>query len=72
MEHSFDRYLSKGKDRFLVAEQTPLPDANTPAEVIRAQTWLNVSHGAFATMYFEWRCPTGGAEQAADSILARN
>lgn len=72
MEHSFDRYLSKGKHKFLVAEQTPVPDANTPAEVVRAQTWLNVSHGAFATMYFEWRSPTGGAEQGADSILARN
>lgn len=72
MEHSFDRYLSKGKHKFLVAEQTPMPDANTPAEVVRAQTWLNVSHGAFATMYFEWRSPTGGAEQGADSILARN
>lgn len=72
MEHSFDRRLSNGKQQFLVAEQTPLPDANTPAEVIRAQTWLNVSHGAFATIFFEWRSPTGGAEQAYESILGRD
>ncbi|MGN0526996.1 MAG: beta-galactosidase [Acutalibacteraceae bacterium] len=72
MEHSFDRYLSKGKHKFLVAEQTPVPDANTPAEVVRAQTWLNVSHGAFATLYFEWRSPTGGAEQGAESVLGRD
>lgn len=72
MEHSFDRRLSNGKHKFLVAEQTPLPDANTPADVIRAQTWLNVSHGAFATIFFEWRSPTGGAEQAYESVLGRD
>lgn len=72
MEHSFDRRLSNGKHKFLVAEQTPLPDANTPADVIRAQTWLNVSHGAFATIFFEWRSPIGGAEQAYESVLARD
>lgn len=72
MEHSFDRRLSCGKHKFLVAEQTPLPDANTPADVIRAQTWLNVSHGAFATVFFEWRSPIGGAEQAYESILGRD
>lgn len=72
MEHSFDRYLSNGKHKFLVAEQAASVDANTPAEVIRAQTWLNVSHGAFATMYFEWRSPIGGAEQGAESILGRD
>lgn len=72
MEHSFDRRLSCGKQQFLVAEQTPLPDANTPASVMRAQTWLNVSHGAFATVFFEWRSPIGGAEQAYESILGRD
>lgn len=72
MEHSFDRRLSNGKHKFLVAEQTPLPDANTSADVIRAQTWLNVSHGAFATIFFEWRSPTGGAEQAYESVLGRD
>ncbi len=72
MEHSFDRRLSNGKHQFIVAEQTPLPDANTPADVIRAQTWLNASHGAFATIFFEWRSPTGGAEQAYESILGRD
>ncbi len=72
MEHSFDRRLSNGKHQFIVAEQTPLPDANTPADVIRAQTWLNASHGAFATVFFEWRSPIGGAEQAYESILGRD
>ena len=72
MEHSFDRRLSNGKHKFLVAEQTPLPNANTPADVIRAQTWLNVSHGAFATIFFEWRSPIGGAEQAYESVLGRD
>lgn len=72
MEHSFDRRLSNGKHKFLVAEQTPLPNANTAADVIRAQTWLNVSHGAFATIFFEWRSPIGGAEQAYESVLGRD
>ena len=72
MEHSFDRRLSNGKHKFLVAEQTPLPDANTPADVLRAQTWLNISHGAFATIFFEWRSPIGGAEQAYESVLGRD
>lgn len=72
MEHSFDRRLSNGKHAFLVAEQTGLVDANSLPEVIRAQTWLNVSHGAFGTIFFEWRTPTGGAEQSYGCIMAPN
>ena len=72
MEHSFDRRLGNGKQAFLVAEQTGWVDANSLPEVIRAQTWLNVSHGAFGTIFFEWRMPTGGAEQAYGSIMLPN
>ena len=72
MEHSFDRRLSCGKHAFLVAEQKGCVNANGCADVIRAQTWLNVSHGAFGTIFFEWRSPTGGFEQAYDSILGRD
>ena len=72
MEHSFDRQLSNGKHAFIVAEQKAYVDANTPAQVMRAQVWLNVSHGALATVFFEWRTPTGGPEQDYESILARD
>lgn len=72
MEHSFDRYLSNGKNKFLVAEQSPTTDANTPRDVMAAQTWLNVSHGAFATLFFEWRSATGGLEQGGNMVLAKN
>ena len=72
MEHSFDRRLSNGKQAFLVAEQTGMVDANSSPEVIRAQTWLNVSHGAFGTIFFEWRSPTGGAEQGYGCMMAAN
>lgn len=72
MEHSFDRRLSNGKEKFLVAEQLGYTDANTPPEVIAAQTWLNVSHGAFATVFFEWRTPNGGAEQEYASVLGKD
>ena len=72
MEHSFDRRLSSGKERFLVAEQLAFADANNVPEVVAAQTWLNISHGAFATIFFEWRSPTGGAEEAYPSLLMRD
>lgn len=72
MEHSFDRRLGNGKEAFLVAEQQARVDANTDPAVIRAQTWLNVAHGAFGTIFFEWRCPIGGAEQAYPGLLALN
>lgn len=72
MEHSFDRRLGNGKQAFLVAEQQARVDANTDPAVMRAQTWLNVAHGAFGTIFFEWRGPIGGAEQAYPGILALN
>lgn len=72
MEHSFDRRLSNGKHSFLVAEQKGLPNANGRGEVLRAQTWLNVSHGAFGTIFFEWRSPKGGPEQAYESVLGKD
>ena len=72
MEHSFDRYLGKEQNKFLVAEQKAFVDANSPAEIIRAQTWLNISHGAFGTVFFEWRTPIGGTEQEYGSVLGRD
>lgn len=72
MEHSFDRYLGKKQNKFLVAEQKAFVDANSPAEIIRAQTWLNISHGAFGTVFFEWRTPIGGTEQEYGSVLGRD
>lgn len=72
MEHSFDRRLSNGDNRFLVAEQKAYVDADINPDVIAAQTWLNVSHGAFGTIFFEWRMPTGSFEQAYDSVLGRD
>ncbi|MGN0635069.1 MAG: beta-galactosidase [Acutalibacteraceae bacterium] len=72
MEHSFDRRLSNGKNEFLVAEQKAYADADANAQVIAAQTWLNISHGAFGTFYFEWRTPNGSFEQGYDGILAKD
>ncbi len=70
MEHDFDRRLSCGKQRFLVAEQTVAPNAQTLPEAIAAQSWLDVAQGAFGTIFFEWRPPLGGAEQSYFSLLA--
>lgn len=70
MEHSFDRRLDKNHREFLVAEQKCFVDANTDPMVINAQTWLNVAYGAFGTIFFEWRSPTGGAEQGYGSLLS--
>ena len=72
MEHSFDRRLSNGKNEFLVAEQRAYADADANPDVISAQTWLNISHGAFGTIYFEWRTPNGSFEQGYDGILAKD
>ena len=69
MEHDFDRRLSHGKHRFLVAEQTCKISAHNNPECISAQTWLDVSQGAFGTVFFEWRAPLGGAEQSYGSML---
>lgn len=72
MEHSFDRRLSNGRNEFLVAEQKAFVDADNNPDVIGAQTWLNISHGAFGTIYFEWRTPNGSFEQGYDGILAKD
>lgn len=72
MEHSFDRRLSNSRNEFLVAEQKAYVDADQNPEVIAAQTWLNISHGAFGTFYFEWRTPNGSFEQGYDGILAKD
>lgn len=69
MEHSFDRRLSNGKNEFLVAEQKAYTDPNTKPEVMAAQTWLNISHGAFGTIFFEWVSPLGGAEQGYGGVV---
>ncbi len=70
MEHDFDRRLSCGKGKFLIAEQTCCPHANALPECMAAQTWLDVSQGAFGTIFFEWRAPLGSVEQNYGSMLA--
>ena len=73
MEHNFDRALCrKGESRFLVAEQKAYVDADRNPDVIAAQTFLNISHGAFGTVYFEWRTPNGSFEQGYDGILGKD
>ncbi len=72
MEHDLCRRLSNGKGRFLVAEQATEANANQLTGIIRAQTWINIAHGAFGTMFFEWRKPTGGVEQGINAVLARD
>ncbi|MBQ4048236.1 MAG: beta-galactosidase [Clostridia bacterium] len=69
MEHDLCRRLSNGKQRFLIAEQCAVPHAGTTPEAVRAQTWLDVAHGAFGNIFFEFRTPTGGPEQNYGSIL---
>lgn len=72
MEHDLCRRLSNGKGKFVVAEQSAVANANQLTGVVRVQTWINVAHGAFATIFFEWRTPLGGFEQGHGSVLARN
>ncbi len=69
MEHDLCRRLSNGKQKLLIAEQIACPHANTKPEAVRMQTWLDVAHGAFGNIFFEFRVPLGGIEQAYPSIL---
>lgn len=69
MEHDLCRRLSNGKQKLLIAEQCICPHANAEAEAVRMQTWLDVAHGAFGNIFFEFRVPTGGPEQGYQSLL---
>jgi beta-galactosidase len=54
---------------FIISEQDPQPSSVGLAENVRLRTFINLAHGAYGTLFFEWRSPLNGAEQGYVSIL---
>lgn len=54
---------------FIVSEQDPQPSSLGLAENVRLRTYVDLAHGAYGTLFFEWRSPLNGAEQGYVSIL---
>ena len=57
------------RQRFLVAEQNTQLPPHARREGLKLQTYLDVAHGSFGTIFFEWRPPAGGYEQTLLSCL---
>ena len=68
MQHDLARCTSPTQ-RFLLAEQAARMPATALQAGIGLQTWQDIAHGAFGTIFFEWRSPLAGAEQGYASIL---
>lgn len=60
---------SRTDKRFFVAEQGSQAHANSDPKAIRLQTYIGLAHGSQGTMFYEWRPPLGGNEQAYKSVL---
>ncbi|HEY3835213.1 MAG TPA: beta-galactosidase [Bryobacteraceae bacterium] len=59
------------RQRFLCAEQIAYLPSNALPEGLRLQAYLNLAHGAHGHMYFEWRRPLAGGEEARPSLIKR-
>ena len=60
---------SRADKLFFVAEQGSQAHANSKPKAIRLQTYLGLAHGSQGTLFYEWRPPLGGNEQAYKSVL---
>jgi beta-galactosidase len=55
--------------RFLIAERQASLAAHAPVEALRTLAYLDLAHGSFGNIYFEWRPPLFGQEQGYESFL---
>jgi beta-galactosidase len=57
--------------RFLCAEKIAYVPANARPEGLRVQAYNDLAHGSHGTLYFEWRRPQAGNEEARPSRIVR-
>ena len=57
--------------RFLCAEKIAYVPAHIQSEALRVQAYTDLAHGSHGTLYFEWRRPQAGNEQARPSRIVR-
>jgi beta-galactosidase len=57
--------------RFLCAEQMAYLPSNANLQGLRLQAYMNLAHGSHGHMYFEWRRPLAGGEEARPSLIKR-
>ena len=55
--------------RFLCAEQIAYVPPNALNEGLRLQAYINLAHGSYGHLYFEWRRPLVGNEQFRPSFI---
>lgn len=54
---------------FIISEQPPQSPACASPKGVWLRTMMGVAHGAYGTLFFEWRPPIGGGEQGCSSVL---
>jgi beta-galactosidase len=59
------------RQRFLCAEKIAYVPAHVRSEGLRVQAYTDLAHGSYGTLYFEWRRPQAGNEQARPSRIVR-
>lgn len=57
--------------RFFCAEQIAYVPSNVPDAGLRLQAYINLAHGSYGHLYFEWRRPYAGNEQSRPSLIKR-
>lgn len=68
MNNDMSRCASRGQ-RFFCAEQIAYLPSDALPEGLRLQAFLNLAHGSRGHLYFEWRRPLAGNEQARPSFI---
>jgi len=54
---------------FIISEQPAQSPACASSKGVWLRTMIDLAHGAYGTLFFEWRPPLGGAEQGYASAL---
>ena len=68
----FNHDLARGAgphQRFFCAEQLAYVPPSAPEEGLRLQAYINLAHGSYGNLYFEWRRPLAGNEQYRPSFI---
>ncbi|HEV2499944.1 MAG TPA: beta-galactosidase [Terriglobia bacterium] len=68
--HDFCRCAGP-RQRFFCAEQIAYAPANALDEGLRLQAYIDLAHGSYGQIYFEWRRPYAGNEQYRPSMMKR-
>jgi beta-galactosidase len=55
--------------RFLCAEQNAYVPPNAAHEGLRLQAYMDLAHGSYGNLYFEWRRPVAGNEEHRPSFI---